>query len=338
MELLNDNRAALILASNQGGGWRTRHLRIRANCLAEAVDTKEVDLQHRVGTKLWADSLTKVLAAPSLQRFKDGIGLRSSSDEVLVGGPKVKVSRVLGLNEDIKDRLLEALLILLLAGATMDDVKAATGKEMDLNSTEVPKGAELSGELVCLLLGLGVMVIYKLISEVGMAVIRRIVAGEETQPELKVKLLDEKAVEPSRGSDEAAGYDMATCRDFVLQPGESRLVSTGIALQVPKGTYGRIASRSSLASRGIEISGGVVDGDYRGEIKVILYNRGEEQVKFTAGDRVAQIILEKFEGVPVKKVDELSESRRGSKGFGSSGKKIHLKVLRGCSVESNFWK
>ena len=147
MELLNDNRAALILASNQGGGWRTRHLRIRANCLAEAVDTKEVDLQHRVGTKLWADSLTKVLAAPSLQRFKDGIGLRSSSDEVLVGGPKVKVSRVLGLNEDIKDRLLKALLILLLAGATMDDVKAATGKEMDLNSSEVPKGAELSGEL-----------------------------------------------------------------------------------------------------------------------------------------------------------------------------------------------
>ena len=173
MELLNDNRAALILASNQGGGWRTRHLRIRANCLAEAVDTKEVDLQHRVGTKLWADSLTKVLAAPSLQRFKDGIGLRSSSDEVLVGGPKVKVSRVLGLNEDIKDRLLKALLILLLAGATMDDVKAATGKEMDLNSSEVPKGAELSGELVCLLLGLGAMVIYKLIGEVGMAVIRR---------------------------------------------------------------------------------------------------------------------------------------------------------------------
>ena len=161
-----------------------------------------------------------------MQRFKDGIGLRSSSDEVLVGGPKVKVSRVLGLNEDIKDRLLKALLILLLAGATMDDVKAATGKEMDLNSSEVPKGAELSGELVCLLLGLGAMVIYKLISEVGMAVIRRIVAGEETQPELKVKLLDEKAVEPSRGSDEAAGYDMATCRDFVLQPGESRLVST----------------------------------------------------------------------------------------------------------------
>ena len=195
--------------------------------------------------------------------------------EVQVGGPKVKVSKVLGLNEDIKDRLLKALLILLVACATMDDVKAATGKEMDLNSPEVPKGAEpeFSGELVCLLLGLGAMVIYKLIGEVGMAVIRRIVAGEETQPELKVKLLDEKAVEPSRGSDEAAGYDLATCRDFVLQPGESRLVSTGIALQVSRGTYGRIASRSSLACRGIDIGGGVVDGDYRGEIRVILYNR-----------------------------------------------------------------
>ena len=96
---------------------------------------------------------------------------------------------------------------------TMDDVKAATGKEMDLNSPEVPKGAEpeFSGELVCLLLGLGAMVIYKLIGEVGVAVIRRIVAGEETQPELKVKLLDKMPVEPSRGSDEAAGYDLATC-------------------------------------------------------------------------------------------------------------------------------
>ena len=76
---------------------------------------------------------------------------------------------------------------------------------------------------------------------------------------------------------------MATRREFVLQPGESRLVSTGIALQVPKGTYGRIASRNSLACRGIDIGGGVA----RGEIKVILYNRGEEQVKLAAGDRVA---------------------------------------------------
>ena len=157
----------------------------------------------------------------------------------------MKISKVLGLNEDIKDRLLKALLILLVACATMDDVKAATGKEMDLNSPEVPKGAEpeFSGEMVYLLLGLGAMVIYKLIGEVGMAVIRRIVAEEETQPELKVKLLDEKVVEPSRGSDEATGYALATCRDFVLRPGESRLVSTGIASQVPKGTYGRIASR-----------------------------------------------------------------------------------------------
>ena len=329
MELLNDNRAALILASNQGGGWRTRHLRIRANCLAEAVDTKEVDLQHRVGTKLWADSLTKVLAAPSLQRFKEGIGLRSSSDEVLVGGPKVKVSKVLGLNEDIKDRLLKALLILLVACATMDDVKAATGKEMDMDSPEVPKGAEpeFSGQLVCLLLGLGAMVIYKLIGEVGMAVIRRIVAGGETQPELKVKLLDEKAVGPSRGSDEAGDVQR-------LRPSTWR-EPFGVYRHCFAGSQGDLWPRSSLASRGIDIGGGVVDGDYRGEIKVILYNRGEEQMKFAAGDRVAQIILEKYEGVPVKRVEELSESQRGSKGFGSSGKKIHLKVLRGCSVESS---
>ena len=78
-----------------------------------------------------------------------------------------------------------------------------------------------------------------------------------------------------------------------------------------------------------ELHRGVVDSDYQGEIKVILHNRGEEQVKFAAGDRVAQMILEKYEGVSVKRVEELLGNQRGS------GKKVQLKVLRGCSVGSN---
>ena len=74
-DLFNDNRAAIILAGGQGGGWRTRHLRIRANCLAEAIKEKEVDLSHRAGTKLWADSLTKCLPTQSLERFWSGVDL-----------------------------------------------------------------------------------------------------------------------------------------------------------------------------------------------------------------------------------------------------------------------
>ena len=73
MEIYNDNRAALILAGGQGGGWRTRHLRIRANCLAEAIREGEFSLTHRVGTRLWADALTKCLP----ERFCEGVGLKS---------------------------------------------------------------------------------------------------------------------------------------------------------------------------------------------------------------------------------------------------------------------
>ena len=77
MEIYNDNRAALILAGGQGGGWRTRHLRIRANCLAEAIREGEFTLTHRVGTRLWADALTKCLPVAALERFCEGVGLKS---------------------------------------------------------------------------------------------------------------------------------------------------------------------------------------------------------------------------------------------------------------------
>ena len=97
LELYNDNRAALILASGQGGGWRTRHLRIRANCLAEAVKEKELSLTHRPGTKLWADALTKCLPAGPLERFRKGIGLYGEKKEIQGGEDDLRETVVKGV-------------------------------------------------------------------------------------------------------------------------------------------------------------------------------------------------------------------------------------------------
>ena len=141
-----------------------------------------------------------------------------------------------------------------------------------------------------------------MVATLGMAVVRRIWTRQD---DLKVKILDAHAEAPVRGSDHAAGYDLTTCRDFVVEPGESVLVPTGVALQIPRGHYGRIAARSSLAVRGVDIGGGVIDADYRGEVKVVPYNRGSEVLSFKTGERIAQLILERISQPPVVVVDEL---------------------------------
>lgn len=112
---------------------------------------------------------------------------------------------------------------------------------------------------------------------------------------MKVRILDPVASLPTRASDEAAGFDITTIEDFVLAPGERRLTHTGLALQLPKGTYGMLAPRSGLAVRhGVTIGAGVVDSDFRGEVRVLLFNHGSESIQFTAGDRVAQIVVERI--------------------------------------------
>ena len=98
---------------------------------------------------------------------------------------------------------------------------------------------------------------------------------------------------PTRGSDGAAGYDLSCNADIVIEPGERRLVPTGVSIELPAGTYGRIAPRSGLAVRhGIQVGAGVVDADYRGEVKVLLFNQGSETFSATIGDRIAQLVIE----------------------------------------------
>lgn len=137
---------------------------------------------------------------------------------------------------------------------------------------------------------------------------------------LLVKRLNEHAILPARGSSLAAGYDLSSSEDVSIPRGTRGLVGTGIAFTVPYGTYGRIAPRSGLAvKKGIQVGAGVIDRDYTGEVKVVLFNHGDEDFEIKKGDRIAQLIIEQIEMPEVKLVNELLVTQRGEGGFGSTG-------------------
>lgn len=136
---------------------------------------------------------------------------------------------------------------------------------------------------------------------------------------MRVQVLDPGATLPKRQTPGSAGYDLATSEDFEILPGQRRLVKTGLRVAVPEGTYGRVAPRSGLAVRyGIQTLAGVVDGDYRGELGVVLINHGSDPFRASRGDRIAQLVLERVETPDVAVVDDLDDTRRGEGGFGST--------------------
>ncbi|PLB41465.1 deoxyuridine 5'-triphosphate nucleotidohydrolase [Aspergillus candidus] len=142
----------------------------------------------------------------------------------------------------------------------------------------------------------------------------------QAPPPLLVKKLNDKARAPTRGSAFAAGYDVYSAKETVIPAKGKALVDTGIAIAVPAGTYGRIAPRSGLASKHfIDTGAGVIDADYRGEVKVLLFNFSEVDFTVQEGDRVAQLIVERIYTPEVTVVEELEESVRGAGGFGSTG-------------------
>ncbi len=109
---------------------------------------------------------------------------------------------------------------------------------------------------------------------------------------------------------------------FSIQSGQRILVKTGIHIELPKGHFGNIRSRSGLAlNEGIITLGGIIDSGYRGEIGVILYNTSKESVDIKKYERIAQMIIQPFEQVNIIQVEELSNADRAHNGFGSSGKK-----------------
>lgn len=138
--------------------------------------------------------------------------------------------------------------------------------------------------------------------------------------------LNEKAHTPTYGSQFAAGADLYACEEgeVVLAPGETKLIHTGIAMEIPEGYAGLIYARSGIATkRGLAPANkvGVIDSDYRGEIMVSLHNHSNSEQAIADGERIAQLVIAPFLSVEYTETDELSDTVRGAGGFGSTGKK-----------------
>ena len=142
---------------------------------------------------------------------------------------------------------------------------------------------------------------------------------------IRVKKLHPNAILPTYGSAEAAGADLYACLDetVTIAPGEVYWVPTGIALEVPRGCAGLVYARSSLgAKRGLAPANkvGVVDSDFRGEIKVVLLNHSKQPQTLEPGERVAQFVITPVLTPMYEEVDALTDTSRGTGGFGSTGK------------------
>jgi dUTP pyrophosphatase len=136
---------------------------------------------------------------------------------------------------------------------------------------------------------------------------------------LKFKKLHPAAKLPTRGSQYAAGLDLYSVEDITILAGKRAELKTGLSVAIPLGYYGRVAPRSGLAvDYGIDVLGGVIDEDYRGEIICILINHGELSVHIEAGRRVAQLVIESIITPQPEWTDNLDETERGSGRFGSS--------------------
>jgi dUTP pyrophosphatase len=142
----------------------------------------------------------------------------------------------------------------------------------------------------------------------------------ESPQELYVKRLTPTANLPIRGSKYAAGLDLYADETVTINPGCSGLVSTGIGMVIPNNFYGRIAPRSGFSVKtGLMVNAGVIDSDYRGEIKILFANYTHNSVQVKSGEKVAQIIIEKIILPAVVEVENLEDSDRGANGFGSTG-------------------
>ena len=142
-----------------------------------------------------------------------------------------------------------------------------------------------------------------------------------TPTTLRFARLSEGATPPTRGSARAAGLDLYSARDATVPARGTALIPTDLQIRVPYGCYGRIASRSVLAlNHGIDVGGGVIDGDYRGNVGVILFNHSDEPFAVARGDRIAQLICERVYSPAPEEAPALDVTDRGENGFGSTGK------------------
>jgi len=142
--------------------------------------------------------------------------------------------------------------------------------------------------------------------------------------DVKIKKLSNSAKTPFRQTEGSSGYDLYSDEGVIVKKGEIVLISTGISMEIPVGYEAQVRPRSGLAvKKGITVlnTPGTIDADYRGEIKVILINLGKEDVTLNKHERVAQLVFQKIESVDFIIKNDLSDTKRGQGGFGSSGLK-----------------
>jgi dUTP pyrophosphatase len=139
--------------------------------------------------------------------------------------------------------------------------------------------------------------------------------------QIRYKKLSPSIKDPQVAYDGDVAFDLYTREDIELAPGEWKKIPSGLALEIPEGYAGLIWDKSGLSNNyALKMLGGVIDSGYRGEVMIGVINLGKEIYHFKAGDKVAQMIIQKVEHPQFVETEELSDSDRGEKGFGSSGK------------------
>ena len=134
-------------------------------------------------------------------------------------------------------------------------------------------------------------------------------------------MLDEGAYMPERAHDTDAGYDLRTPKRVIVRRNDSVVIDTGVHIEIPKGYFGKLESKSGLnVNYSVVSHGGVIDSGYTGSIKAKLYNHGGQDYIFSAGDKIVQIIFHRYEAPEFELVNEFEETERGDNGFGSTGK------------------
>ncbi|MDO4396452.1 MAG: dUTP diphosphatase [Clostridia bacterium] len=141
---------------------------------------------------------------------------------------------------------------------------------------------------------------------------------------MKVKIVSKSGVLPEYKTEGSAGLDISAFIEepVYLKPGERRLIPTGLFMELPPGYEAQVRGRSGLALKhGIGLVNGIgtIDADYRGEIGVILINWGQEEFVINNGDRIAQIVINRYEQAELSMVESLGETERGAGGFGHTG-------------------
>lgn len=137
---------------------------------------------------------------------------------------------------------------------------------------------------------------------------------------MRIKL-DNGAFEPVRAHSTDAGLDLRTPVEFTIRPHDSYVIDTGVHVEFPHGWYGELASKSGLNVKHSVVScGGILDEGYVGSIVVKLYNLGDEEYHFRKGDKIVQMILKPYIAPDIVYVDELEDTERSNKGFGSTGR------------------